>query len=103
MAQSGSDGSSVLRILRTHPRVECTAVEALSHGTAAQIVWLLGDECQIQIAEWVPLGLRAAVMRHVVEKHTQECCTRSCSEARAWVADAAVMPASVVVRASLPA
>lgn len=100
MAHLGTDGAPVLRTPRTHPSAEFTAVESLSPCTAAQIVWLLKDEYQIQIAEWVPLGLRAAVARHLPEAHIQECCARSCSQARMWVADAAVLLAGAR-RASL--
>lgn len=86
MAQIGDTGVPGVRIPRVHPSAERTAVVSLSPCTAAQIVWLLSEH-QIQLASWMPRGLRAAASRHLVQAHVQECCTRSCAQARIWVSE----------------
>ena len=81
MAHTGGDGLAVLRV---HPSAVCTVVVSLSEDTVAQTVWFREDY-QIQISDAIPVGLRAAVARHMVEHHVQECCTRSCAMARTWM------------------
>lgn len=63
-------------------------VVSLAAGTAAQLVTLpleYADAYRVQVAEAIPLGLRAAVARHLIEFHLSECCTRSCAQARCWL------------------
>lgn len=76
-----------IRLIRPQCSAERTAVVPLDHGTVAQIVWLLG-ESQIQIAESIPPGRRAVVLRHWEDvQHQHECCTRACPQARLWVSE----------------
>jgi hypothetical protein len=83
---TGDCGVTRLRSLRVLPRAERIAVVPLSSDTVAQIVWLLGEH-QIQVAQWMPRGMQAAAARHLTEAHLQECCARSCGQARDWVAE----------------
>jgi hypothetical protein len=85
--QTGNASAARSNHLRIHPCAERTAVAPLSDDTPAQIIWYRGDY-QIRIASWLPLGVRAAVVRHLSEAHLYSCCTRYCDYARAWVAEA---------------
>mgnify|MGYP006935481398 CR=1 FL=1 len=98
----GTGKPTRLRNLRADPSADRITVAPLSSDTAAQTVWML-EKHRIQIAVWVPWHLRAEVARHHAQKHIQECCTRSCAQARAWVAVAAATRETAQSRAALPA
>lgn len=82
-------GKRVRTIARPGPeQTERIRVAVLDGGTAAQIVSLppeYGNYYRISVNEAVPIGLRAAVVRHLIETHKVECCTRDCEVARAWL------------------
>ena len=70
---------------RAASRIQVVPLDA---GTAAQLVTLpmeYADAYRVQVAEAIPLGLRAAVARHLIEYHSSECCTRTCAMARCWL------------------
>lgn len=106
MALSTGNGEpAILRTLRGDPCAEHIAVEPLEVlDTAAQTVWFL-DRHQIQIAAWLPWHRRAAVAEHHRATHTQECCVRSCAQARTWAREAQALAGTAIppICASLPA
>lgn len=71
-------------LARNHLDPTRVHVVSLEGETVAQIVWFRGDY-RIQVNQDIPVGLRAAVVRHTVEAHQYECYPRVCPRANEFL------------------
>jgi hypothetical protein len=89
MRSGGEVGAAHSRLLTGRLPVQCVESKRLDSSTAAQYVGLgLDDTYRIQVNAAIPVGLRAAVARHLVEAHREDCTTVYCETARAWLGEA---------------